>query len=51
MIILKKLIRHECCIEENTENLGYKKFEEAIENIEQTIKEMQIDKNDFIFED
>ncbi len=34
MIILKKLIRHECCIEENKENLGYKTFEEAIENIE-----------------
>ncbi len=40
MKILKNLIRHECCIEENIENLGYKNFEEAIENIEQTIIDM-----------
>ncbi len=51
MIILKKLIRFECCIEESNENLGYNSFEEALENIEQTIKDLQIEKNDFIFED
>ncbi len=50
MIILKKLIRLECCIEEH-ENLGYKSFQEALANIEQTIKELQIEKNDYLYED
>ncbi len=45
------MIRHECCVEENTENLGYRSFEEAIDNIEKTFKDLQIEKNDFIFED
>ncbi len=45
------MIRFECCIEENTENLGYKSFEDAIKNIEKSIEDLKIEKNDFIFED